>query len=119
VRSAETPCRVWVAAVALVAAPLLLAGMACGGRGGGHGVAPTTAPAPAPAAAPHQSTAAAVAQTPSGRRNPPADHTKDRKGARHKSGSKDAAKACVACHGADLRGGTAPSCFTCHDKKWR
>jgi mono/diheme cytochrome c family protein len=26
---------------------------------------------------------------------------------------------CVSCHGADLRGsGSAPSCYSCHDKKW-
>ncbi len=25
---------------------------------------------------------------------------------------------CQSCHGADLRGGAGPSCYTCHGKKW-
>ncbi|MBI5102563.1 MAG: hypothetical protein HZB33_12115, partial [Nitrospirae bacterium] len=25
---------------------------------------------------------------------------------------------CTACHGADLRGGSGPSCYSCHGKKW-
>ncbi|MHB8881411.1 MAG: hypothetical protein ACYC69_07850, partial [Thermodesulfovibrionales bacterium] len=25
---------------------------------------------------------------------------------------------CTSCHGADLRGGSGPSCYTCHGKKW-
>jgi len=25
---------------------------------------------------------------------------------------------CTSCHGADLRGGSGPSCYSCHGKKW-
>ena len=61
--------------------------------------------------------------------NVPADHTIRQGGALHKSGYNDPFESnCTACHGADLRGGTAlidgvdvatPSCFSCHGQKWR
>ncbi len=60
--------------------------------------------------------ATAVSQ---GSHNPPADHTKDRKGVRHKSGSKQALQNCGPCHGPELRGGVGPSCYACHGKEWR
>lgn len=63
---------------------------------------PATAPPPAVAA----------------RRNPPADHTKDRKGVRHKSGSKQAVANCGPCHGQDLKGAQGPSCYACHGQEW-
>lgn len=51
--------------------------------------------------------------------SPPADHTISKDGFMHKSGLNDPEANCVACHGADLRGGTtAVSCFECHDKEW-
>lgn len=53
-----------------------------------------------------------------GTRHPPADHTKDRKGIRHKPGSKQAATNCSPCHGQDLKGGQGPSCYTCHGQEW-
>jgi hypothetical protein len=49
----------------------------------------------------------------------PADHVKDRKGALHKSGGKQAMQNCTPCHGADLRGDAGPSCYTCHNQKWK
>lgn len=63
--------------------------------------------------------APAVAQAPQvAKRNPPADHTKDRKGVRHKSGSKQAAANCGPCHGQDLKGAQGPSCYACHGQEW-
>lgn len=52
--------------------------------------------------------------------NAPADHTNVKGGAAHGPGPGDATVNCVACHGADLRGGTngEPSCYTCHGQKW-
>jgi len=50
---------------------------------------------------------------------PPDDHTISKSGVLHKSGSTDPVKNCTSCHGADLRGGSAPvSCFECHGQKW-
>ncbi len=53
-----------------------------------------------------------------GTRHPPADHTKDRKGIRHKPGAKQAVANCSPCHGQDLNGGQGPSCYTCHGREW-
>jgi hypothetical protein len=51
--------------------------------------------------------------------NAPASHTVSKDGVRHLPGLTDPETNCVACHGADLRGGPeAPSCFTCHGQKW-
>ena len=52
--------------------------------------------------------------------NAPANHTVSQEGVRHLPGLRDPAANCVACHGADLRGGNngEPSCFTCHGQKW-
>ena len=50
--------------------------------------------------------------------NPPSDHTVSENGYMHKSGASNATTNCISCHGADLKGGTGPSCYTCHGKKW-
>ena len=51
--------------------------------------------------------------------NAPASHTISQDGVRHLPGLMDPEANCVACHGADLRGGaSAPSCFTCHGQEW-
>jgi hypothetical protein len=51
--------------------------------------------------------------------NPPADHTISEDGAKHKPGLDNPTLNCASCHGNDLRGSeTAPSCYTCHGKKW-
>lgn len=52
--------------------------------------------------------------------NAPADHTVSKDGVRHLPGLNDPTTNCVACHGADLRGGNngEPSCFTCHGQEW-
>ena len=56
---------------------------------------------------------------PTGPSNAPASHTVSQDGVRHLPGLNDPEANCVACHGADLRGGSeAPSCFTCHGQKW-
>ena len=91
-------------AAVLTSTALAVAILACGGAA----KVPPPQSAPAPAAAP-------AAPKPS---KPPADHVKDRKGAMHKKGSSKAAANCGECHGADLRGGKAPSCYACHDKEW-
>lgn len=93
-------------AAVLTSTALAVAILACGGAA----KAPASRPAPAPAAA-----AAPAAPRSS---KPPADHVKDRKGAMHKKGSSKAVANCSECHGADLRGGKAPSCYACHDKEW-
>lgn len=95
------PARAVVALAVLLA---VAATLACGGVAKG--------PAP-PAAVPPAAPAAPAAH------KPPSDHTKDRKGAMHKRGSKEAVANCGECHGADLRGGKAPSCYACHDKEWK
>ncbi len=92
-------------AAVLVSALLTAVILACGGAA----KVPAPRPAPAPAAAP-----AAPRSS-----KPPADHLKDRKGAMHKKGSSQAVANCGECHGADLRGGKAPSCYACHDKEWK
>jgi len=49
----------------------------------------------------------------------PADHTTLVRQAKHKSGLRTPfTSQCTSCHGADLRGGTGPSCYKCHSKKW-
>lgn len=51
--------------------------------------------------------------------DPPADHTVNKGGIYHKPGLNDPLTNCVACHGADLRGGTAGvTCYRCHGQKW-
>ena len=51
--------------------------------------------------------------------NPPSDHTVSQDGFMHKSGLNNPLDNCVACHGADLRGGTTGvSCYECHGQKW-
>lgn len=55
--------------------------------------------------------------------DPPSDHNRyfeeDGCGAYHKQGWKNPLmNGCTDCHGADLKGGTGPSCFTCHDIEW-
>ena len=57
---------------------------------------------------------------PTGPSNAPASHTVSQDGVRHLPGLNDPATNCVACHGADLRGGDngEPSCYTCHGQKW-
>ncbi len=78
---------------------------------------PGCGPDPAPPAPAAPATRPAVTQ--GAQHNPPADHLKDRKGVRHKSGSKQATQNCSPCHGADLRGGAGPSCYTCHGQEWK
>jgi hypothetical protein len=82
------------------------------------GLAVVLSCAPAPAPAPPRPTPRPTAAQ-GAKRNPPADHIKDRKGVRHKSGGKQALQNCSPCHGADLKGGAGPSCYTCHDQKWK
>lgn len=42
-------------------------------------------------------------------------HDQDLGGVLHRDGYENpAAAGCPACHGPDLRGGTAPSCYNCH-----
>lgn len=49
----------------------------------------------------------------------PSDHNVNEHGVMHKSGLRDPENNCVGCHGSDLRGGdSAPSCYSCHNKKW-
>ena len=51
--------------------------------------------------------------------NPPADHTDEEDNCLHQSGKDNPfSNGCTACHGADLMGGFAPSCFTCHGQEW-
>ncbi len=51
--------------------------------------------------------------------NPPSDHTVSMSGYMHKAGYDQPLTNCIACHGADLTGGTAGvSCYECHGKKW-
>ena len=52
--------------------------------------------------------------------NAPASHTISQDGVRHLPGLNDPETNCVACHGADLRGGNGgePSCYTCHGQEW-
>jgi hypothetical protein len=45
----------------------------------------------------------------------PPGHTEDNGGVMHLPGKEDPLANCVACHGADLRGGTAGSCYDCHN----
>ena len=49
---------------------------------------------------------------------PPAGHTVSKSGVFHKPGLTDPLANCVQCHGADLRGGSGPSCCSCHGQKW-
>lgn len=48
----------------------------------------------------------------------PASHTLSLDGVRHHPDLCTPETNCVACHGADLRGGEGPSCFTCHGDHW-
>ena len=42
-------------------------------------------------------------------------HTEDNAGILHMPGKEDPLGTCTTCHGEDLRGDTAPSCYTCHN----
>ena len=49
----------------------------------------------------------------------PVSHTEREDGFYHMPGkSKPFVNGCTTCHGADLRGGNARSCYTCHGKEW-
>jgi len=51
--------------------------------------------------------------------NPPADHTISNDGYMHKPGLQQPLVNCIACHGADLKGGTVGvSCYECHGQQW-
>jgi hypothetical protein len=45
----------------------------------------------------------------------PADHTENNGGVMHKPGKDNPLVNCTACHGSDLKGGTGPSCYSCHN----
>jgi len=62
--------------------------------------------------------AAAGCKTPTTDTSRPADHTINKSGSYHKTGLTNPTANCVQCHGADLRGGSGPSCFKCHGQKW-
>lgn len=42
-------------------------------------------------------------------------HTEDHGGVLHKPGGADPLANCVTCHGAQLKGGIGPSCYSCHN----
>jgi len=44
----------------------------------------------------------------------PGSHTLSLAGVSHLEGHTDALVNCVECHGATLRGGSGPSCYSCH-----
>jgi len=48
----------------------------------------------------------------------PADHNVDLNGKMHKPGMAEPDKNCASCHGANLDGGAASSCYQCHGKEW-
>ncbi len=51
--------------------------------------------------------------------DPPASHTDDESGCKHAPGkNRPFTNGCAGCHGPDLRGLIAPSCYTCHGKEW-
>ncbi len=52
--------------------------------------------------------------------NAPPGHTVVQDGVAHAPGLNNPTQECVACHGADLRGGAngEPSCFSCHGREW-
>ena len=58
------------------------------------------------------------ATEPESRYDPPADHTINEDGIKHKPGLNKPLDNCVSCHGGDLKGDSGPSCYTCHGKKW-
>jgi hypothetical protein len=41
-------------------------------------------------------------------------HDVSKNGVMHKSGLEDPLRNCTECHGANLRGGKGPSCYSCH-----
>jgi hypothetical protein len=45
----------------------------------------------------------------------PGSHTLSLGGASHLEGHTNPLVFCTACHGADLRGGEGPSCYSCHN----
>jgi hypothetical protein len=45
----------------------------------------------------------------------PASHTENNGGAMHLPGKNNPLVNCTSCHGADLKGGTGPSCYSCHN----
>lgn len=48
----------------------------------------------------------------------PSSHTKSKDGYMHHPQLKSPEGVCEECHGADLRGASAPSCYSCHGKRW-
>jgi hypothetical protein len=48
----------------------------------------------------------------------PSSHTVSKDGVMHMPGLTNPTTNCVSCHGSDLKGGSGPSCFSCHAKKW-
>ena len=48
----------------------------------------------------------------------PSTHTKNKDGYWHHTSYKSPVGTCDSCHGADLRGGTAQSCYNCHGAEW-
>jgi DnaJ-class molecular chaperone len=41
-------------------------------------------------------------------------HDVNKNGVMHKAGLEDPLSNCTQCHGANLRGGSGPSCYSCH-----
>lgn len=69
--------------------------------------------APAPTPATPSPASAPVAKAPI-----PADHDLDIGGRMHAPGMREPERNCASCHGSDLDGGSASSCFDCHGKVW-
>ena len=79
--------------------------------------APTPTPTPGPTPTPRPT--ATPRPTPPPSTGAPADHTNNEEGAWHKTGKdRPFSNGCTACHGADLRGSSGPSCYKCHGKEW-
>ncbi|MGD8937888.1 MAG: hypothetical protein PVJ72_00820 [Gammaproteobacteria bacterium] len=58
-------------------------------------------------------------ETSSAARRLPSNHTDSQDGYRHAPGKNNPyTNLCTVCHGADLRGYLAPSCYTCHGREW-
>ncbi|MDX2471471.1 MAG: hypothetical protein QNL04_12935 [SAR324 cluster bacterium] len=48
----------------------------------------------------------------------PASHTVSKSGYMHHPNLNSPVGTCDSCHGSDLTGDSAPSCYTCHGQKW-
>jgi len=58
-------------------------------------------------------------ETPSAARRLPSNHTDSQHGYLHAPGKNyPYTNMCTVCHGADLRGYLAPSCYSCHGREW-